>query len=296
MFLAAAPLAVGAAGAAYAYLRPGDKPGATTDDQHAVEANGDATDAETEGADVGEALGPASEEASGDGDKTAGKSWRASAGRDSGPEGYVFGDLTRGVVVRLRGEPTTKEEDAIEAEGDERYSHVQVLVRDAIRIFRARGYTGTINMSQTVGHFSESTAVRVDGPKDGVVPWEDARGDSAAEAASIAMGEHGKAGKVFATLLARLERRAAAWESFSGDESLDPSLTSSAHIGFSVPIIKIGWGVSVSLTVTTSSLLRYAKYAAGHEWTSRVPSLVSRDDMQQAELTAHAVAESSGCE
>ena len=43
------------------------------------------------------------------------KSWRESAGRDSGPDGYIFGDLTRGLVVRLRGGPKTTEEHAAEA-------------------------------------------------------------------------------------------------------------------------------------------------------------------------------------
>jgi len=195
------------------------------------------------------------------------KTWRESAGREGGREGYVFGDVTRGAIVRLWGkkEDQTEEEKAIEAAGDEQYSHVQALVRDAVHIFRARGYTGTINMSHTVAHFTESCSVRVDGPKDNVPPWEPHAETSefalSAEAASTAMGEHGRAGKVFATLLMRLERRAASWKAISGGESLDPNLTSSAQIGFRMPIVNLGWGVSVSLTVTTSSLLRYAEYA-----------------------------------
>ena len=59
-----------------------------------------------------------------------------------------------------------------------------------------------------------------------------------------------------------MPRRASAWQAMSGLEGVDPSLTSSAHIGFALPVIKIGWGVSVSLTVTTSSLLRFATHAA----------------------------------
>ena len=43
------------------------------------------------------------------------KSWRESAGRDSAPDGYISGDLTRGMAVRLRGGPKTTEEHAAEA-------------------------------------------------------------------------------------------------------------------------------------------------------------------------------------
>ena len=42
-------------------------------------------------------------------------------------------------------------------------------------------------------------------------------------------------------------------------EGLDPNLTSSAQIGFALPVIKLGWGVSVSLPVSTSTLLRWAE-------------------------------------
>ena len=133
-------------------------------------------------------------------------------------------------------------------------------MRDAVRIFRARGYTGTINMSHNVAYFTESCSVRVDAKlAEALACGLDVL---SAEEASNTMGEHGRAGKVFATLLARLERRACAWQALAGVEDLDPMLTSSAHIGFALPVIKLGWGVSVSLSVTTSSLLRYAAHAA----------------------------------
>ena len=257
MFLAV-PAAITAAGAAYAYARPSaDTSAAEAEAKDDGEANNDAEPAE-------EAAVAADDESEKPKPRTWREStWRESAGRSSGGEGYCFGDLTRGVVVRMwGGSKPTEEEAAIEAAGDEQYTHVQMLVRDAVRIFRARGYTGTINMSHTVAHFTESCMLRVEGPKDGVAPWESATaGCDAASRADSAMDEHGRSGAVFNTLLMRLERRARSWHVMSGDEGLDPSLTSSAHVGFALPVIKIGWGVSVSLTVTTSSLLRYAKYA-----------------------------------
>ena len=75
----------------------------------------------------------------------------------------------------------------------------------------------------------------------------------------------GRAGLVFATLLSRLERRARSWQAFSGDEGLDPNLTQSAQIGFAIPVVKLGWGVSVSLTVSASTLLRWADHTADLE-------------------------------
>ncbi|KOO25495.1 hypothetical protein Ctob_002804 [Chrysochromulina tobinii] len=257
--LLAAPVVVGVAGAAYAYIRPGAKKSETEAGDPGAEALEERTeDAKGTEADANAAMADGKAE---DAPTANAKSWRESAGRENGPDGYVFGDLTRGVVVRLRGGPKTTEEQAAEAEADQQYSHVQVLVRDAVRIFRARGYTGTINMSQNVAYFTESCSVRVDGPKlaDALACVSDVL---SAEEASNTMGEHGRAGKVFATLLARLERRACAWQALAGGEDLDPMLTSSAHIGFALPVIKLGWGVSVSLTVTTSSLLRYAAHAA----------------------------------
>ena len=74
--------------------------------------------------------------------------------------------------------------------------------------------------------------------------------------------KEGQAGLVFTTLLARLERRASSWAALSGMEKLDPMLTQSAHVGFALPVIKVGWGVSISLTVSASSLRRWQEHEA----------------------------------
>jgi len=225
-------------------------------------------------------------------DKT--KTWKESAGRDSGGDGYVFGDLSRGAIVRIFGKTERTEDHDAEAAGDAQHTQVQKLVREAVRLYRARGYCGSINMAQTVAYFNESVSVRVDGPAAGEpMPWEKPRRKSkrsaaakqtadelaaavAEEAVALAlsdassddagdvgaMSKHGQAGYVFTTLLARLERRAKSWEAIAGDEKLDPSLTQSAHIGFAIPVIKVGWGLSVSLTVSASSLLRWSEHEA----------------------------------
>lgn len=79
-------------------------------------------------------------------------------------------------------------------------------------------------------------------------------------------GDGTRAGRVFETLLNRLERRAQKWaaaeEALEGMEDLDPDLAASAQIGFAMPVIKLGWGVGVSLSIKQSTLLRFAKVAA----------------------------------
>jgi len=222
------------------------------------------------------------------------KTWREAAGRNSGRDGYVFGDLSRGAIVRVFGRSERTEDSEAEAEGDAQHTQVQKLVRESVRLYRARGYCGSINCSHTVAYFNESVSLRVEGPAKGEpMPWDkpparkraassskqtadelaaavaeeaialaldDASSDDAADVA--AMAKHGQAGYVFATLLARLERRAMSWQEMAGSEGLDPSLTQSAHIGFAIPVIKVGWGVSVSLTVSASSLLRWSEHEA----------------------------------
>lgn len=227
---------IGAA-AVYAGVRARQEPAPTTSDQEAEIIEYEKAEDEDE-------------------DKKS-RTWRESAGRTSGRDGYVFGDVTRGVVGRFFG--SSEEDKAIEAAGDEQYSRVQKLVSEAVKVYRARGYSGSINMSHSVAYFTETCSVKVDAPD--TMPWlgDDANGELSA------MAEEGKAGRIFATLLSRLERRATGWQAMNTMEGLDPSLTSAAQIGFRVPVVQLGWGVSVSLTVTTSSLLRWAAHVAAQE-------------------------------
>jgi len=196
--------------------------------------------------------------------------WREYAGREHGPDAYVFGDVTRGAYAYVFGsgkadKELEKIEAKLEAAGDEQHTQVQRLVREAVRLYRARGYVGTINMSHTVAYFTESVSVSVAKPE--VAPWEvegaEAKAAAAdeADAAEARMASDGsKAGVIFATLLARLERRAKSWKALSGGEGLDPNLTSSGTVGFRVPVINVGWGVSVSLTVSASTLLAWTAH------------------------------------
>jgi len=222
------------------------------------------------------------------------RSWKEVAGRTSGRDGYVFGDVSRGVIARFGGSGGKTDDAVAEKEGDEQHTQVQKLVRDAVRLYRARGYNGSINMGQTVAYFNESVSVKVDGPGAGeALPWEkDGEGEcssdelaaavteeaialalsedshkeraaaAAAASSTDAMCKQGQANLVFATLLARLERRAQSWRALNGEQGLDANLTQSAQIGFAIPIVKLGWGVSVSLTVSASTLLRWSDYEA----------------------------------
>ena len=94
--------------------------------------------------------------------------------------------------------------------------------------------------------------------------------------------ENSAAGSVFATLLSRLERRAEGWPLLAGMDGVDPMLSSSAQIGFALPIIKLGWGVSVSLSVTQSSLLRCGR--APHTTAATTTSSSSSSSSPAADL------------
>jgi len=233
-------------------------------------------------------------------------SWKASAGRTEGPDGYVFGDFTRGVIVKVTGgkDAPSKEEVEAEAEGDERFSRVQRLARDAVVVYRARGYEGNVSMSHTIGHYTETVSIKVAAVEK--PPWEAEDAEAGAEDtdANLTIGDDSwvsrySAGRVFTTLLARLNRRARAWQDLGAAEDLDPTLGASASIGFAVPVIRVGWGVSVHLTVTQSSLLRWAKHEEEMEamkaklveqQASAAESQATRLAMSPAEEAAVAVA------
>lgn len=197
------------------------------------------------------------------------RTWKDSSGRVDGPDTYVFGDLTRGVAVKIFG-GKAHDDTEIEAAGDAAHTQVQRLALEAVRLFRLRGYVGTINMSHTVAYFTESVSVKVEAD-DSVGRLSPTAAAEAEAAAAAQVAEDGKAGKVFSTLVSRLERRALSWKAVSGMEGLDPNLTSSAQIGFALPVIKLGWGVSVSLTVSASTLLRWAEREAA---TAPAPALL----------------------
>ena len=55
--------------------------------------------------------------------EVVGRTWKESAGRTSGRDGYVFGDLSRGVIVRVFGQESA--DAAAEAQGDAQHSQVQ---------------------------------------------------------------------------------------------------------------------------------------------------------------------------
>lgn len=63
-------------------------------------------------------------------DRPKSKSWKDSSGRLEGKDGYVFGDLTRGVCVKIWG----KTDAETEAAGDAQNTQVQKLLREAVKV------------------------------------------------------------------------------------------------------------------------------------------------------------------
>ena len=126
----------------------------------------------------------------------------------------------------FEGAAEVDEAQAPAPEDEARYDRVQRLVRDAVAIYRARGYGGTITVSQKVGIFTEACTLRVEPPAS--APWTSPCDDkAAATTAANPESRDAKAGRVFQTLFARLERRAQAWQKLSGVEGLDPLLQAS---------------------------------------------------------------------
>jgi len=159
--------------------------------------------------------------------------WKKSSHRDSGPSGYVFGDVTRGIYHYFSPE--------IDESDDPSYSRLQSLLHEAVCIYKHRKYIGTITLSHTVGYFTETCSVHI--------TKEDHNDDNSDEIVS--------ARRIFDTLLLRLERRAEGWDNYLAN--INPSLTTTAQIGFRAPVINVGWGISVSLTITKSSLLHWKR-------------------------------------
>ena len=70
-------------------------------------------------------------------EKESQRTWKESARRTEGRDGYVFGDVTRGVVARVWGTGKETVDEAaeaakIEADADEKHSHIQLLIREAV--------------------------------------------------------------------------------------------------------------------------------------------------------------------
>lgn len=228
------------------------------------------------------------------------RSWKQAARRESGVDGYQFGDLTRWMFARkgepeegsvaststppvadldsddeARGNAVADDEGSVaykEASGAkealaggpvcsdredggeadrEKYTVVQRLVHDAVAVYKARGYAGTISVSSTIAFFNESVSVRLDGSG-----WQDRPLSDADEVRALDLDS--RVGRLFTRLLQRLEHRASSWATASVDDDFDVLLGASASLGLAVPIIRIGWGVSISLAATKRTLLRWA--------------------------------------
>ena len=169
----------------------------------------------------------------------------------AGPAGsdVAEGDAAPPVAGRTRAEASSRD-------GDEQYSQAERIIRDAVALYRARGYVGTITISHKVGIFTETCSLSV---RSDAIPPASKEGGTASKV------EDSRAGRAFETLLARLERRAMSWDTMGSHavgseedadpmEGIDPVLGASASLGFAMPVIKVGWGLTISLSITKSTL------------------------------------------
>jgi len=151
-------------------------------------------------------------------------------------------------------------------DGEEQSSQAAQMIKDAVALYKHRGYTGTIAISHKVGIFTETCSLGVRGD-DVHKPAAVAENEADAPAGTVSWADS-TASRAFDGLLARLERRAIGWDTFDSD--VDPVLGASASVGLNLPVIKLGWGFTISLSITKSSLLRWAR--RGHASSKQTPT------------------------
>ncbi|KAH8072914.1 hypothetical protein JL720_11001 [Aureococcus anophagefferens] len=96
-----------------------------------------------------------------------------------------------------------------------------------------------------------------------VAPGEPGAGDdpetAVADAAWLEAGEE-RVARLLRSLVARMERRAIAWSHVPNVP--DPMLGSQGAVGLTLPFIKFAYSVSIALSVSRSSLLRWMEHSA----------------------------------
>ena len=91
--------------------------------------------------------------------------------------------------------------------------------------------------------FYETSTMTITKSEVEPAPWERSEvGEMQGEADVLRDG--GKPAQVFASLLARLEKRARNWATGKGMDTVDPLLGEKTSIGVQLPIVNVGWAVS----------------------------------------------------
>ena len=125
-----------------------------------------------------------------------------------------------------------------------------------VGLYKLRGYGGSISVSVQLGFVAESISAHI-------APGEPGRGDDPVAAISdstwLESGEE-RVARLLRSLVARMERRAIAWSHVPNVP--DPMLGSQGAVGLTLPFIKFAYSVSIALTVSRSSLLRWIEIAA----------------------------------
>ncbi|KAH8069769.1 hypothetical protein JL721_5659 [Aureococcus anophagefferens] len=164
------------------------------------------------------------------------------------PRGYddelTEADDDEGVVVEALGEGGAGSD----------HGWLQRTFARTAGLYRLRGYGGRVAVSVQLGFVAESIAADV-------APGEPGAGDdpetAVADAAWLEAGEERRAPP---SLVARMERRAIAWSHVPNVP--DPMLGSQGAVGLTLPFIKFAYSVSIALSVSRSSLLRWMEHSA----------------------------------
>jgi len=154
-------------------------------------------------------------------------------------------------------------------------------------LYRARGYAGNITVSGQLGFVTESIGVKFPleeaaqsfskshGPSDKAADGSAPSGGGEDGGASLDDGGEEAVGhsvsrwletgdarvaRLLRGLVHRLEQRALAWEHVPGVS--DPTLGCQGALGIHLPVVQIGWSVTIQLIVYKSTLLRWMEWSA----------------------------------
>lgn len=137
-----------------------------------------------------------------------------------------------------------------------------------VRVYRCRGYSGNVSIGGQFGIYGERIAKFI---QEHEVPPPSAQRIISA-ALSEGSGpvkdpammdslrletEHSRMAKLLRSLISRMETRAAQWQEVPDAVDADPEIGSDGTLGVTLPIVNIGWSITVSLSVSASALVRW---------------------------------------
>ena len=136
-----------------------------------------------------------------------------------------------------------------------------------IKLYRARGYTGNVSVSGQFGIYGEKlskwiTESQTEKPSVDRYLHVVSGGSGASKVDDGIVDslrietEDSRTARLIRTLIRRMEKRASEWKT-EGYEDINPEIGSEGTLGLTIPVINVGWTITVSLTVNAKALLHW---------------------------------------